>query len=705
MSMSCHCHQLSHSSSVLGRGHKWDPDTQLWGGKGHKQKGASGQVASTAQADRVTEKGGTTLKSWQKMPTRLLSDLVKKNSKNLNVTNPIYRTVGNRQSGGRGGEPGRGYRYKLIIPSATKGSEHDIILTPASCVDNEEQAKEEAALLGLLYLFPKNPSERALPEPYRSTYLAALKNSQAKPEKNARETPNKVSASEGQGERNVSDNKAAANANLSASLPSFRRQSNHDSVGPILTKAQLSAAKAEKQRSIQARIRKHEAIRNANKPMEVFMSARFRKRIESLLKGETFLETTNDEEEVFIDESDVMLTYVHQRLVHEGFKSSHVIKAYREVSNSLTSGRLNQDEMMDNLYELTLQYLCVHLEEDQLPLGFDSNAGTLDVVSNARNPGNGSEGDSGGSYYGLSPKESNAMRRLDEDIAANDELISKRAFWKRLCEAASLNVDKTCCFEGTQVSEKDRAHNIELSKSECEALAAIYEEGDELVQISDGQRTKVSLCLSFKQSKLSLDIHYINGLYPERLPMVFVTANNADANKYACGGSIHMQIVEYMRDMAPGSECIFELFGHAQSILQDEEESDGANISSSLLAKLSIGDAPQTSTRPNSGNKPNGTITQVKKKCNLRRPRERSAFWSTPPSKTPPAESFPKLPVHLSKARAKLPAAKARADFFSLLSEANARGRVLLVTGGESNLFEHYVRASFNSQVANPIHC
>ena len=332
------------------------------------------------------------------------------------------------------------------------------------------------------------------------------------------------------------------------------------------------------------------------------------------------------------------------------------------------------------------------MEEDQLPLGFNSKVGTLDVVSNSRNPGKVSECASRGSYYGLTLKESNAIQRLDEDIAANDEMTTKRAFWKVLCEAASLDVDKTCCFEGTQVSAEDRSHNVELSKSECEAVAAIYEEGDELEIISEGLLTKVSLCLPFKQSKLSLDIHYTNGSYPERLPMVFVTANNANVNEYTCGGSIHMQIIHYLRDMAPGSECIFELFGLAQSLLQDEEESDGSSVNSSLLAKLNTGNAPQTSTRPNTEEKPNETKAHVKKKCLLRRPRERSTFWSTPPSKTPPAESFPKLPAHLSKARAKLPAANARADFFSLLSEANDRGRVLLVTGGESNLFDHYVR-------------
>eukprot|EP00429_Kryptoperidinium_foliaceum_P030446 CAMPEP_0176141002 /NCGR_PEP_ID=MMETSP0120_2-20121206/71690_1 /TAXON_ID=160619 /ORGANISM="Kryptoperidinium foliaceum, Strain CCMP 1326" /LENGTH=72 /DNA_ID=CAMNT_0017477113 /DNA_START=31 /DNA_END=245 /DNA_ORIENTATION=- len=31
------------------KGHKWDPETQQWGGKGHKQKGASGQTGAVGQ--------------------------------------------------------------------------------------------------------------------------------------------------------------------------------------------------------------------------------------------------------------------------------------------------------------------------------------------------------------------------------------------------------------------------------------------------------------------------------------------------------------------------------------------------------------------------------------------------------------------------------------------------------------------------------
>ena len=41
-------------------------------------------------------------------------------------------------------------------------------------VGNEEQAMEEAALLALLHVTPNLPHERKLPEPYKTTWLAAV---------------------------------------------------------------------------------------------------------------------------------------------------------------------------------------------------------------------------------------------------------------------------------------------------------------------------------------------------------------------------------------------------------------------------------------------------------------------------------------------------------------------------------------------------
>ena len=117
------------------------------------------------------------MKQWQKLPSKLLCDLCKKNGKALGKGLPIYRPVNNRgivdnnnAAGGGTGDDSKKkyYRYRLIIPDTSKkkgSSDHDIVLTPTLSVSNEEQAKEEAALLGLLYLFPKLPHERTLPEP------------------------------------------------------------------------------------------------------------------------------------------------------------------------------------------------------------------------------------------------------------------------------------------------------------------------------------------------------------------------------------------------------------------------------------------------------------------------------------------------------------------------------------------------------------
>ena len=40
------------------RGHRWDVATGTWGGKGHRQKGGSGQVASVSIGPRMTTGGG-----------------------------------------------------------------------------------------------------------------------------------------------------------------------------------------------------------------------------------------------------------------------------------------------------------------------------------------------------------------------------------------------------------------------------------------------------------------------------------------------------------------------------------------------------------------------------------------------------------------------------------------------------------------------
>ena len=316
------------------------------------------------------------MKQWQKLPTKLLADLIEKNSKTLGKGRPIYKPANNKSGG-------KGYRYRLIIPhkskkgSTTNRSDHDIVLLPQLSVANEEQAKEEAALLGLLYLFPKLPHERTLPEPYRSTYLAALENSKSAAADASNKDKEASTSSSNSNTTKSGSGGATSNTKLMANIPSINKKIDKSSSGGappiILTKAQLNEARKEHQRAVQARIRKHEAIRNANRPMEVFMSATFRSRIECLLSGTVFeemKETDDDNDDSNEDEDDsedVVKSYVLQRLVFEGFLLSHVRKAYREVNNKgeISSTAGNQDTVMDQAYESVLQYLLVHLKEDQ----------------------------------------------------------------------------------------------------------------------------------------------------------------------------------------------------------------------------------------------------------------------------------------------------------------------------------------------------
>eukprot|EP00804_Cyclotella_cryptica_P010194 CCRYP_013832-RA/>CCRYP_013832-RA protein AED:0.01 eAED:0.01 QI:166/1/1/1/1/0.8/5/1790/1137 len=744
------------------KGHKWDPTTQQWGGKGHKQKGASVQAAVVGQAEKVTTVGNVAIKQWQKLPSDILRDLCKKNGKGL----PIYKRAQKTKDKAAGG-----HRYTLVVPDTNKkGStgEHDVELTPSLSVPNEEQAKEEAALLGLLYLFPNLPHERTLPEPYRSTFLGALKNAQgttqadganngAAPKKDSKK--NKTEVKNGNEEKqngdlgtkleDASNFVAKANAQLTANLPKFHQpyskntssQSSSTPVVPLLTKAQIKEARQQHQREVQARIRKHEAIRNANKPMEVFMSASIRRRIERLLSGDSNgVDITEGEEEDTVEngpvegeEDDVIQSYVTQRLVHEGFTPSQVRKAYRTVisDNCNTVGSNSQDQQMDKAYEETLQYLCIHLNEDQLPIGFDPRGGTLDVVLPASKPTNfvasGVSGmkkagisaagaDLDQNYdstisrfarrFGLTPKEATFIlsdKQAGEEkpisrISGSKEFMEKWKFWCFLCRSASLPLGRSCFADSgcgkDALSADCRERNREAASNELEALEAIFDGQDFSTSKVNDDAISVSIRMPHDcgYSNLFLEVIYLEGVYPDSLPMVFLTygdmtneeiSHNLEYRHLLQGQT---KITNFLSTLQPGQEVIFELFGHVQELLQATDGmSSSLQDTSNLLTHLNLGSEEEASSANNKNH--NGNINPVDlNRCKLRpqsvkRPRERSTFWSTSPKDTPPAEPFPKLSAFLEKARKCLPAANARAEFLSLMDHANKRGRVVLVTG------------------------
>ena len=654
---------------------------------------------------------------------------------------PVYRRLDKAKNSSE-------YRFKLIVPSGKKTtSDHDVVLSPSLAVPNEEQAKEEAALLGLLYVFPKLPHERTLPEPYRSTFLEALKNSQggaaAGSDDGSKSTTKKKKV-----EANVDVTKdgntesksdatrptAKANTQLTANLPSFQNKSRSNKSSqpsasvPLLTKAQIKEAKLQRERDFQARIRKHEAIRNANKPMEVFMCASMRKRIERLLAGDSVDDIMDEEEEDEVvdgEEEDVIQSYVIQRLVHEGFTTSQVRKGYRAVSGKLVaSNNTNSDQLMDKAYEETLQYLCIHLNEDQLPIGFDPRGGTLDVVrpaakskyatTNAQNSNNTSAADDDDENYdrsviqfarqfGLTRKEAFAVLSYElpsevkpnSTISTSEMLMQRWKFWNVL--VSSISIERSCFVDNgkSDLSQDCRERNTEAATNELEALAAIFDEQGFSTTKIDADTTSVSIGLSVGDTKLILEVIYSNGYYPDFMPMAFITTDGSAHFHQGC--HLHLNMIKFLSTLG-GNEAIFELYGHVQELLQDIDiQSNPVNETSMLLSQLSIDCEETIKTTDNEKNATN-TSKDIETKPPLlrqqivstRRPREKSSFWNTSPKNAPPADAFPKLSALLEKARKNLPAAKAKSEFLSLPEKASHGGRVVLVTG-ETGCGKYYL--------------
>ena len=356
------------------KGHKWDPETQQWGGKGHKQKGASGQTSAVGQEAKTTSIGQTQVAQWQRLPSALLREVCQKQKR----PPPKFKEILQDHKKTK-------FKVRCIVQDPKNDRDKDLFFVPAVPVENEEQAKEEAALLGLLHLTPKIPHERKLPEPYKTTWLTAVealkeqqqsssnKDKQSKPNGNESGTSNNTnskSKAAGQSGRTT----ASANTNLIMGT-------SHISTADRRKQAE------EKKRSRNARIRKHEAIRMANRNHQVFLSAKLRQLIQRLLQGEAILDgpnpadDENDDETLHQFESDQQ-QYVESRLHKEGFTRRQARKAFETMLPQIATKSSDEDEdAWDVLYDECLQWLCVHLPEDQLPEGFDPRGQTLEVVS------------------------------------------------------------------------------------------------------------------------------------------------------------------------------------------------------------------------------------------------------------------------------------------------------------------------------------
>ncbi|CAJ1930609.1 unnamed protein product [Cylindrotheca closterium] len=638
------------------RGHKWDPETQQWGGKGHKQKGASGQISQAGKQAQTTAVGQTQVAQWQKLPSTILRDYCQKQKR----PPPKFKELMNDHAK-------KNFKVRVIVPDG-KDSNKDLILRPAHPVGNEEQAKEEASLLALLQLTPNLPHERKLPEPYKTTWLAAVQ-----AQKDAQESGNRKPKGNSGG-----DSKPAAPTASSGGKGNSKASSNTNlALGNTFTShADRRKFQEEKKRQQNARIHKHEAIRMANRNHPVFLSATLRQQIQRLLKGDTNLVFDDSADDAPLEpyQSDRQ-GYVEERLHQEGFTKIQARKAFEEQSKTKKHADDNDDEeLWEGLYDDCLQWLCIHLDEDQLPEGFDPRGATLEIVSN----GPVTKTTTGTTAKTDAPAVSPEVRKfakehglVEQEVAlfAKSATIGKSledVFWTKVCELANVNL-----AGGDR--RGNATENKQMFEEEMEAMEAIFPSDCAITSINGLSNIAIKT-----PEDLVLNLVVPSDQYPSVFPLKVLVTGNWPSR---VGLSFNVELLKFVSTLSLGEPMLFEIYGQVQELFQTLDELPAVSLSPQAKPAAKTNQLTQgKGTAPKSSNgkqfDAKHTMHRVQK-----RPRARGEFWSTLPTKTPPATAYPKIEKNLSAIRAQLPAGKARADFLVRMKEAESLNRVVLVTG------------------------
>lgn len=656
------------------RGHKWDSEAQAWGGKGHKQKGGSGQTKFVAESAKTTAVGNTAVAQWQQLPSQLLQEVCKRQRR----PPPKFKNIEIQK--------GSVYKYRCIVPDP-KESDRDLFFVPSRSVANEEQSKEEAALLALLDLTPKLPHERKLPEPYRTTWLnavtaAAAASSQQKP---------KAKTSDSSISHTTDNNSQTSHTSHAAHYNSQKtKTSGSAQASSILTSGKTYSSTAEKRKQQEAkrqerntRVRRHEAVRMANLDHPVFMSAQIRKQIEGILRGDSTLlqdDGDDDQDDSAQDTEDDVQVYVMMRLHGEGFTKRHVRTAYKELSESLKDRARADENAWDKVYEESLQWLLVHLNEDQLPEGFDPRGRTLDVVvptqqqakAKAKQDTNSSSGQGANnrvdenvvllaSRYGLSIRDASAVqqRALEEKITAED------ALWMSAQAAANVSLGND---PGADDGEPGR--NREIVQDELEALEAIFASECKVVSIAGWTTVSVSI----DDGAMLLEVVVQDGVYPAAYPKSVLVSGKWPPRQG--GAALHLEVVKFVASLELGEPMIFEIHGHVQVTLQSIMDGELSAKSllpaeSSAVQQTASKETDKTTNKTNDKSRDGTEKIRASRAPAIRRPRVRGHFWSTPLNKSPAATAFPKIPMSMERTRKSLPAATARAEFLAVMKKAD----------------------------------
>ena len=637
------------------RGHKWDPETQQWGGKGHTQKGGSGQTRVVAQAAKTTTLGRTEVAQWQRLPSQLLQEFCQKQKR----PPPKFK----EQLLGKNNQ----FKCRCIVPDA-KDPSKDLILISALPVGNEEQAMEEAALLALLHVTPNLPHERRLPEPYKTTWLAAV---QAQ-----KEMTKTSSINNGKPKPPVSARGDGVDGTIGPPPPaSYASQKATANTNLALGISHVSAAERrkdqeERRQQRNARIRRHENIRMANRDHPVFLSAKLRKQIQQLLKGDVNPAGIDDYDEDnapgLSQFSSDQQQYVEERLHMEGFTKRQARKAFEQLLASyhtISSGAAGEEEesQWEKTYEECLQWLCVHLPEDELPEGFDPRGSTLEVV-----------GPTTSSKTSSTP----AVQTLVDRFG----LLSSDASWL-LTRAKALNRpvetvlwDKIVELANVTFGSGSGGHNPATLEEEKEALEAIFAELFEVKMNGSVETIKIPT-----PGNLMLTIVLDRKSYPSVHPKS-VLCSGLSWLRAGIGLTFHVELAKFLATITMGEPMIFEIFNHVLVLEQNMQDLSEMSLESGQSDSVGIANESATLDQAISGDS-NKACKRPKEALSPTRRRAGGVFWSIHPSKTPVATAYPVLGSSLERQRKSLPAFKARDDFLSSLRDANSGSRVVFVTG------------------------
>ena len=618
----------------------------------HQIKGAGPQAVTVGVAAAVTNVGNTTVKQWQKLPSKILEEWCKKEKR----PRPICKSVGKQRSL---------FSFRVILPDPKK-KERDMMFTPKEGCENEEQAKEEACILALLNTSPKIPHERVLPEPYRTTWLNAI-------ELTSKNDMKMVSTPQGETVTNDST------ADMSSTAANEKKGNVAASSNLIAASkfASMADRKRHEERVRQAKRKKElkqEANDLANKDHVVFMSSKLRKEIELYLRSYSNYDVVENfcDYGEFGNAQEEVLTSLESL----GFKRDDSFKAYQVVHSSS-----NESKDSESMKELCLQWLCINLDEADLPDNFDPRGRTLDVIGNTtRQPSQETERSRIIAVeYGTDRNETRALNLLlkdDEPLCFGSHDLIRKAIVGAICKSLEFIDDQEILTESLQLNEQ-------VLQEEIESLEAIFEDQCRVKKHeSNNDQTLISLVLEGdgNENNKNLEILIDCGLYPTMAPQYALICGNWKSEH---GMYINQKLMTFMSSMPRDEPMIYSIFMHATELLQNENKyssrpSFSAFIPSQKTHKSAV-NAQEVVLRL-----PPESQTDLDVRSQTTTPREirvKDTFWSTKCHSFPPAKTEPSIKQSIKLAREKLPAAQARTEFINIIHEIGKTGKVCLVTG------------------------